>query len=487
MPILRPSRSSGWVAALVAVGVGTALVYPLKRVAPVASLGVVYLLGVAVVSAFWGIALGAITSFACAAAFNFFHLEPTGRFTISDPRNWVALAAFVVIALTTSVVSEQARARAREAERRRGEADLNAEMAQRLLEGTDVDAALALIARRLAQTFALASAAIVPATRSGDERRIAIPVVAASEQIATLLVPAGIADANAQRLRERVAPALGAVLAAARERERLSAELVATEAVRRSEAVKTAVLRAVSHDLRSPLTAMVAAGSAVRAPDLSLVEREELGTLVVDEGARLSRLISNLLDLSRLEAGAAVPELAECSLEEVVDAAVAAQPAPDGFRLSIEECLPPVRADFVQLERAFSNLLENAARYAGGQPVQVRASAVGAWVVVRIVDRGPGIPPEERARVFEAFYRRRSNDGHTGSGLGLAIAKGFVEGNRGRVWVESVLGQGSAFVVELPAASPAHARHLDAAPLVGRADRPAAPLPGRALREEPCR
>src|ERR1700754_1772792 len=143
----RPSRLAGGLVCVAAVAVGTALIYPLKQVAPVASLGVVYLLGVVVVSAFWGRLLGAVTSIASAAAFNFFHLEPTGRLTIADSRNWVALATFVVIALTTSAVSEQARSRAREAERRRGEADLNAEMAQRLLEATDLDASLALMAR----------------------------------------------------------------------------------------------------------------------------------------------------------------------------------------------------------------------------------------------------------------------------------------------------------------------------------------------------
>jgi two-component system sensor histidine kinase KdpD len=451
IPTLRPSRRTGWLVALAAVVVGTALIYPLKRMAPVASLGVVYLLGVVVVSAFWGLALGAAASIASAAAFNFFHLEPTGRFTIADPQNWVALATFVVIALTTSVVSEQARSRAAEAERRRREADLNAEMAQRLLAGADADAALALIARRLAQAFDLSSAAILPGVQPGDARRTAIPLPAAGGQIGTLVVPAGITDGNEQRLRERVAPALGAVLAAARERERLSTELVATEAVRRSEAVKTAVLRAVSHDLRSPLTAMVAAGSAVRAPEVTADERDELGTLVVDEGARLSRLIDNLLDLSRLEAGAAAPELGECSLEEVVEAAVSAQRGSTGFRVSADAQLPLVRADFAQLERALSNLLENASRYAGGQPVRVRATRVGTRAVVRIVDRGPGISATEATRVFEAFYRSRDGDAHTGSGLGLAIAKGFVEANGGRVWVESVLGQGATFVVELPA------------------------------------
>jgi two-component system, OmpR family, sensor histidine kinase KdpD len=453
LPVLRPPRSAGWLAALAAVAIGTALIFPLKEIAPVTSLGVVYLLGVVVVSAFWGFSLGAVTSVLSAAAFNFFHLEPTGRFTIADSRNWVALATFVVIALTTSAVSEQARVRAREAERRRGEADLTAEIAQRLLAGADLELALSSIARRLAQELELASAALVLGEHRADARRLAIALPALGGTVGTLLVPAGVDAAVEQRLRERVAPALGAVLAAALEREQLSAELLATEAIRRSETVKTAVLRAVSHDLRSPLTAMIAAGAAVRTRDVSQAEREELGALVVDQGARLSRLIENLLDLSRLEAGSAAPELAECSLEDVVEAAVSAQPEPARFRVSVAAGLPPVRADHAQLERALSNLLENAGRFSGGQPVRVRGSQVGGQVVIRVADRGPGIATAERERVFEAFYS--NDDRHPGSGLGLAIVKGFVEGNGGRVRVESAPEQGTTFVVEMPMASAA--------------------------------
>jgi two-component system, OmpR family, sensor histidine kinase KdpD len=128
--------------------------------------------------------------------------------------------------------------------------------------------------------------------------------------------------------------------------------------------------------------------------------------------------------------------------------------APGTFALAVDADLPLIRADAAQLERAFANLLENAARYSGGHPVSVRARAVGHRIIVRIVDRGPGVPPAEKARIFEPFYRGPSRsdsaNGHRGSGLGLAIVRGFVEANGGRVWVESLPGQGSTFVVELP-------------------------------------
>ena len=450
----RPPAVAGVTATVLLVAVCTALVYPLKHLTTVSSLGVVYLLGVVIVSAFWGLWFGVGMSVLSAAAFNFFHLPPLGRFTIADSRNWVALGAFLVVAVATSSVSELARARAVEAERRRAEADLTAEMARVLLARAGVEDALAPIGRRLAAVFGLPWASITLLEQGGDARRDAFPLSVGERRLGTLMVPSGLRPSVAARLLERVVPALAAVLDVALERERLVAEAVETEALRRSDAVKTAVLRTVSHDLRSPVTAMVAAGAAVRAPEVTVAERDELGGLVVEEGARLSRLIDDLLDLSKLEAQSAAPQLAECSVEEVVDAALAAQPSDSVFDVRIEPELRSVRADFVQIERALANLLENASRYSNGGPVIVRARQAGGRAVIRVIDRGPGIPVAEQERIFEPFYRgpARPGEAHTGSGLGLAIAKGFIEANGGRVTVESTPGQGTSFVVELPIA-----------------------------------
>jgi two-component system sensor histidine kinase KdpD len=447
----RPSFVLGIVTIIVLVAACTGLVYPLKRVTTVSSLGVVYLLGVVLVSAYWGLWFGVAMSVLSAAAFNFFHLPPVGRFTIADSRNWVALGAFLVVAVATSTVSELARARAMEAERRRAEADLTAEMAQVLLARAGVEDALVPIGRRLAAVFGVPWASISLGEQSGDARREAVALRAGERRLGTLVVPSGLRASVIARLRERVVPALAAVLEVALERERLIAETVETEALRRSDAVKTAVLRTVSHDLRSPLTAMVAAGAAVRAPDVTVAERDELGGLVVEEGARLSRLIENLLDLSRLEAQAAAPQLVECSVEEVIDAALAAQPSDAVFDVRVDPALGSMRADFVQIERALANLMENATRHSNGTPVIVRARAAGARAVIRVVDSGPGIPAVEQERIFEPFYRA-PGQAHAGSGLGLAIAKGFIEINGGGIGVESAPGQGTSFVVELPLA-----------------------------------
>jgi two-component system sensor histidine kinase KdpD len=453
LPVTRPSRLLGVAAAALIVASTTALVFPLRTVAPVVSLGVVYLVAVLLISTVWGAWLGVATALASALAFNYFHIPPTGRFTIAEGENWVALAVFLIVAVIGSWVAQVARTRATEAEERRREADLAAEIARLLLRGEALSAALPAAARRLAASLSLPSAAIELAPVDGDERRVAFPLREGTTQLGTLLVPTGLPEEALRRLQERVVPSLEALLAAGLERDRLLGEVVETRALRRADVVKTTLLRAVSHDLRTPLTAIVAAGEAIASPTLTEEERRELGSVITAESTRLSRLIDNLLDLSRLEGGAADPRPAWCSIDEVVNAAVDdLRLPPNQLSLSLDPDLPLVRADAAQLERAFANLLENGVRYSGGHPVSVRARVTGGRLLVRVVDRGPGIPPAQRDRVFEPFYRAgTASAGHRGSGLGLAIVRGFVEANGGRVSVESLPGQGTSFVVEFPA------------------------------------
>jgi two-component system sensor histidine kinase KdpD len=253
------------------------------------------------------------------------------------------------------------------------------------------------------------------------------------------------------RVRARIVPPLEALLAAALERDELLTDVVETRALRRSDVLKTALLRAVSHDLRTPLTAIIAAAEPLGGDDLDDTDRRDLASGISLEADRLSRLIEQLLDLSRLEADAVAARPDWCAVDEVLRAATEHVTGSADFKLSIDPELPLVRADAVQIERAFANLLENSARHAGGHPVSVRARAVGHRILVRIVDRGPGIPAAQLERVFEPFYRSGDDDtGHRGSGLGLAIARGFLEVNGARVWAESLPNQGTSFVVELP-------------------------------------
>jgi two-component system, OmpR family, sensor histidine kinase KdpD len=445
LPARRLPLSAGVTTAAALVAIETLVLYVLDDVAAPVSLGVVYLLGVLLVSIVWGARLGIATSLVSAAAFNFFHIPPTGRFTIADAENWVALAVFLVVAAAASSLAEAARHRAQEAEQRGREAGLAAELARVLLGAPDVPAALAPAAQRIAQTLGLASCRLVLEAVGDDERSAAIPLMRGEERVGTLLVPRGDREAA-----EAVRPALEALLAAALERERLTREVVETRALRRSDEIKTAVLRAVSHDLRSPLTAIVTAAEALASPSIGDEDRRELAAGVTSESARLARLVDKLIELSRLQSGAAEPHRDWCSIEEILrEAAISAGLPAERLKLTVDRDLPLILADAGQLERAFANLLENAARYSDDHPVSVRARVSGGRLLVRIVDRGPGISLADQERIFEPFFRggdRREG----GSGLGLAIVKGFVEANGGQVRVESLPGQGSSFVVALP-------------------------------------
>jgi K+-sensing histidine kinase KdpD len=366
-----PPAWLGLLAALAAVAATTLLVYALKPLAPVVSLGVVYLPAILLISIVWGLRVGLLASVLSALAFNFFHLPPVHRFTIAEEGNWVALAVFVLAAAISSAVGGLARSRAIDAEQRRGEA-------------------------------------------------------------------------------ERASAELEAM---ARERDRMEAEAIEAEALRRSDELKTALLRSVSHDLRTPLTSVIAAGAALRSPTLTDTERTELSEAVVGEGNRLSRLVENLLDLSRLEAGKAEPHREPADVAEVLEAArESAGLAPGLVGIAAEPGLPMLSADAPQLERAFANLLENGVRHGGGRPVQAHCRLVGADLVVRFVDQGPGIPEAERKRIFEPFHRAGGGRENGGTGLGLAIAKGFVEANGGAISIESLPHQGTTFVVSFPEA-----------------------------------
>jgi two-component system sensor histidine kinase KdpD len=436
--------------ALLSVAVLTALNYALREVAPQESVGVVYLLAVLLVSTYWGLWLGVLTGVLSAAAFNYFHIPPTGEFTIADGENWVALAVLVVAAVVTSALADAARSRADEAERRRRESDLAEEMARLMLGGSTIDDSLREVANRIAQAFGLPSVALEMGWVDSDDRRRALPLIVGGTRTGTLLVPKDTDAEVVNALRDRVLPSLETLIAAARQRSELEAQVIETKALRRSNVVQRTLLRAVSHDLRSPLTAITAAVDTLRAEDVSDEARRELTAVVATESARLARLVDNLLDLSRLQAGNLESRRDWCSVEEVLQAAIETVPAPPaGFDLQLDPELPLVNCDAAQLERALANVLDNASRYSAGKPVSIRAHTAQPWLMLRVTDHGEGIDKSELERIFEPFHRTDDRPGG-GSGLGLAIARGFVEANDGRLRAESLPGQGSSFIFQLP-------------------------------------
>jgi K+-sensing histidine kinase KdpD len=239
----------------------------------------------------------------------------------------------------------------------------------------------------------------------------------------------------------------------ARRRAELAAErTLEAEAVRRSDTMKTAVLHAVSHDLRSPLTAIVAAASGLGNPDVHLprADRDELVATIRTEADRLNRVVGNLLDLSRLRSGAAEPHQELWTADDLVSRALdELGPGHERVITELDADAPPVHVDAAQIERALVNLLDNALKFSPPlSPVHVRVETRGDELLLHVEDEGPGVAVPDREAVFEAFRR---GDGSTrGAGLGLAIARGFAEVNGARVWAENGAG-GGHFVLALPA------------------------------------
>jgi two-component system sensor histidine kinase KdpD len=454
---MRSARSRSIAAtaaeAVVAVAIATGAVALLKLAAPVAGLGVVYLLAVLVVAIRRGewAALG--TAVISVLALNYFFIAPIHEFTIARSENVAALGVFLIAAVVVGRLAAAARDRAAEAEQRarlasarEAEAELLASIASMLLRGGRLDRALDGIASQIGRALGGVPARLELSAAPSSyptQRAVRIPL---TTRPAWLHVPRtlDVGETDVQR----IVSALAGIMDVAIERERLASQAAETEAGRRAEVAKTAILHAISHDLRSPLTAITTAAEALDS-EVDDDDRRDLIGVVREESARLARLVDDLLDLSRVEANAVNPQLDWCDLHDVVGRVAAALGARGEISLELPAELPLVRADAAQLERVFSNLLDNALQFSpAGRPVRVTGGAGGGSVTVRVIDEGPGIPASHRARVFDPFVRARRGQG--GAGLGLTICRGFVEANGGRLSLQTSTGRETAFVVALP-------------------------------------
>jgi two-component system sensor histidine kinase KdpD len=423
----------------VLVGAGSVSVVSLAVAAlrphlPVLSLGVLYVFAVLAVAVRWGIALAVVTSVASMLTFNWFFLPPTHTFQLRDGANWAVLAVYLVTAVVVSALAAAARQRSDDAEQRRREADVLAEAAGDLLRGVELTEELDKLADLVAGALHVHGARLELGERDPVPGEHAVPVEVALRRVATLFV--ADTDAPDPVAVKRFLPALAALIAVAGEKAGLEAEALEAAALRQSDVIKTALLRAVSHDLRSPLTAIVASAEALASEQVVLdpADQAALVDAIREEAARLDRVVANLLDVSRLEAGAieSHPEL--WSADDLVGQALESVRA-EGDRIVVEldPRSPPVRVDAAQIERVLANLIENALRFSPpGSPVVVRAEHGTTELRIHVLDRGPGIAAAERATMFQPF---RSGAGG-GSGLGLAIARGFAEANGGRLWAQ---------------------------------------------------
>jgi two-component system sensor histidine kinase KdpD len=444
----RADTRLGVAASIASVALVTGLIAVLQLFVPVLSLGALYVVAVLPIAIGWGLPFAIGVSVASMLIFNFLFLPPVHSFTVNDSRNWFALAVYVV---TSAVVSELA-ARSR---RRATESALLAEIARSLLERGSVSGELDRIAAGAARALGAAEAHIELGDPSLELRADtdATPLLAGARRVGTISLRRS--RRPYARSGSPLLPALASLLAVAIDQERLGREVLEAEALRRSDALKTALLRAVSHDLRSPLMTILTSASALSRPDLTLAaaDRDELLSGILSEAQRLDRLVSNLLDLSRLQAGAATPEPEVWTADSlVVHALGSLGAAADRVEVTLSEMPIVVRVDGNQIERVLANLIENAVRYSPDHSARVLVGSTAREALVRVVDHGPGVRPEEIERVFEPFQRGALGSDGRGAGLGLAIARGFAEANGGRVWAESRVGQGATFVLALPIA-----------------------------------
>jgi two-component system sensor histidine kinase KdpD len=260
-------------------------------------------------------------------------------------------------------------------------------------------------------------------------------------------------DAADDRLLSAVASQMGLVV----ERERLRREATEAEVLRRTDQLRAALLNAVSHDLRTPLASIIASAGSLRQSDVVWTEQEraEFAQAIEDQAQRLDRIVGNLLDLSRIEGGTLRPEKGWYDLGALIDDVVGRlRPITSRHRVvvAVEEDLPPVLLDYVEIDQVLSNLIENATKYApAGTDILVRARRAGAEVRVEVADQGPGIPAPSLPHLFDPFYRvDKGKLRSKGLGLGLAVAKGLVDAHGGRIWVDGRPGGGAAFTFTLP-------------------------------------
>jgi K+-sensing histidine kinase KdpD len=229
------------------------------------------------------------------------------------------------------------------------------------------------------------------------------------------------------------------------------------EVLRASDAVKTTILRAVGHDFRSPLTTISTAAAVLQDENLAQEDRVQLAMAIADESARLKRVVENLLDLSRLEAGAAQPARELWPLDALVLEALADVRETDRVVVSLPDEVPVASVDPAQIQRVLVNVLENALKFSPGTTVDVTLATQGEEAIIRVRDHGPGLGDAPPEHLFEAF--EHGTGSHAGTGLGLAIARGFAQANGGRIWAENASGGGAVFAVALPLGGVAERAH----------------------------
>ena len=437
-----------------------------------------FLLAILAVSAVWGMVVSVTMSIGAMLLFNYFFLPPVGTFTIADPQNWVALGAFLLTSTVGSQLSARIRKEADAANSRRREVERLYLFSQKLLGEGNVIQLMNTIPNYIVECFEAGAAELfVPQKdkfyRSGygaaqiDEQMMKktyardeamsdpqealhfVPVRLGVKPIASL----GISGA---RLNRQTLDAVGSLVAIAIERARAVEQLGETEAERQGERLKSALLDAIAHDFRTPLTAIKASVTDLLAvmPEHS-AQRKELLTIINEECDRLNHLVEEAAEMARLEAGQIELHFEAVEPGKLIEAAVQQQRKTLGERpliLNVESNLPAIRADVSRATDILVQLIDNGHQYSPKeQPITITAERVGDFVSFSVADHGPGIDPFEQGLIFDKFYRGRDQRYQVrGTGMGLPIAKAIVSAHGGSITVTSQLGHGSVFSFTLP-------------------------------------
>jgi two-component system, OmpR family, sensor histidine kinase KdpD len=424
-----------------------------------------YLLLVVGVALVGGLYPALAAAVAASLLLNWYFTPPVGTFTIAERNNVLALLAFIVVAAAVSAVVERAARRTREAAQAAAEAATLATLAGSVLQGADP---LAALLEQLRETFGLATVSVLerPAGQLDDT---GWQVAASVGQVppstpgeADLQVPVSdtvtlAATGPAPRPEDlRVLSAFAAQAVTALERQRLTQQAEQAQGAVEADRMRTALLAAVSHDLRSPLASAKAAVGSLRSHDVtwSPRDRDELLATADESLDRLIRLVENLLDLSRLQAGALSVFIRPVALDELIPLALDdLGPGGHDVVVRLPEDLPDCLADAALLERVVANLIANALRHSPpGNPPLLSASTLGDRIELHVVDHGPGIAPQHRDQMFAPFQRLGDTDNTTGVGLGLALSRGLTEAMGGSLTPQETPGGGLTMIVSLPSA-----------------------------------
>jgi two-component system sensor histidine kinase KdpD len=438
------------------------------------------LLTVLIVSTFWGLEVSVFTAVIGTLGFNYYFLPPVGTFAISDPQNWVALFAFLVTAVIASELSARARREATNAIERRKDVERLYAFSQRLLTSDNIVELLNLLPKYMVDAFQVKSAAIALPDRPDIYRSSAEtsdldahdlqlvcsrgePRIDPSRGLALMPLRMGLRTVGSlgvagSRLSRETLEAMSSLIAIAIERVRAVENLSRTEAARESEQLRSVLLDSITHEFRTPLTAIKASvTSLLSATQIGEAQEHELLTVINEESDRLNRLVGEAAEMAQLEANKVELHLEPLPIRETIDRALESSRntlAVHPVEVRVPADLPPARMDESRITEVLMHLIENAAKYsAADTPIHIAAEVRNRQLTTSVADRGPGIDDFEQALIFDKFYRGRNQRMRVqGTGMGLAIAKAIVEAHGGTIGVTSQLGHGSVFYFTLPVA-----------------------------------